>query len=71
MLDQVLVKSCRKSVQAVFGFFGAFGSARGCRLYLLFSRGGRDVVCLVKLSRADVDNETGSGELASGASDND
>jgi hypothetical protein len=58
-------------LHAVFGFFGALESGRGCRLYLLFSRGGGVEVCLVKLSRAEVDKEVGSGELVSGSSDRD
>jgi hypothetical protein len=59
------------SVQAVFGFFGALESGRGCRLYLLFSRGGGVVACFVNLSRAEVDSEIGSGEFVSGSSDRD
>lgn len=56
-------------IQAVFGFLGALPSARGWRRYLLFSRGGGVWVCLVKVSRAEVDSAGWSeGLLSSRAS---
>jgi hypothetical protein len=59
-----------KIIQAVFGFLGALGSGRGWRLYLLFSRGCGVDVCLVNVSRAEVDRFVGSTEGGSGYSEN-
>jgi hypothetical protein len=64
-------KSDIKIIHAVFGFFGALGSGRGWRLYLLFSRGRGVDVCLVNVSRAEVDRFVGSMERGSGSSEND